>query len=49
MKPIRGLYAAGNASGGFYGGVDYPMNIEGLSIGRAVTAGYVAGRLVAGL
>lgn len=49
MKPIRGLYAAGNASGGFYGGVDYPMNIEGLSIGRAVTTGYVAGRLVAGL
>lgn len=49
MQPIEGLYAAGNAAGQFFGGVDYPMNIEGLSIGRAVTSGYVVGCYVAGL
>ena len=48
-QPIKGLFAAGNAGGGFYGGVDYPMNIEGLSIGRAVTTGYVCGQYVASL
>lgn len=31
--PIEGLFAVGNASGQFYGGVDYPMDVEGLSIG----------------
>lgn len=49
LQPIPGLYAAGNASGQFFGGVDYPMNIEGLSIGRAITSGYVVGGYVAGL
>ena len=49
MQPIAGLFAAGNAAGQFYGGVDYPMNIEGLSIGRAITSGYVVGAHVAGL
>lgn len=49
MEPIPGLFAAGNASGCFYGGVDYPMNIEGLSIGRAVTSGYICGAYVASL
>lgn len=39
----------GNASGQFFGGVDYPMDIEGLSIGRAITGGYYAGKLVASL
>ena len=48
-KPIEGLYAVGNASGQFFGGVDYPMDIEGLSIGRAITSGYYTGRLVASL
>ncbi len=48
-RPIPGLFAAGNASGQFFGGVDYPMNIEGLSIGRAITSGYVTGGYVAGL
>ena len=48
-KPIEGLYAVGNASGQFYGGVDYPMDVEGLSIGRAITSGYVTGRYVAAL
>ncbi len=49
FNPIEGLYAVGNASGQFYGGVDYPMDIEGLSIGRAITSGYVTGKLVASL
>ncbi len=47
--PIPGLFAVGNASGQFYGGVDYPMDIEGLSIGRAITSGYLTGRYVASL
>lgn len=47
--PIEGLFAVGNASGQFYGGVDYPMDVEGLSIGRAITSGYVTGRYVASL
>ena len=49
FEPIGGLYAVGNASGQFFGGVDYPMDIEGLSIGRAITSGYYTGRLVASL
>ena len=48
-KPIEGLFAVGNASGQFYGGVDYPMDIEGLSVGRAITSGYLTGRYVASL
>lgn len=48
-EPIQGLFAVGNASGQFFGGVDYPMDIEGLSIGRAITSGYVAGSYVASL
>ncbi len=47
FEPIAGLYAVGNASGQFFGGVDYPMDIEGLSIGRAITSGYYTGKLVA--
>ena len=45
----RGLYAVGNCSGGFYGGVDYPLTVGGLSIGRCYTEGYVTGKLVASL
>ena len=48
-QPIPGLFAAGNASGQFYGGVDYPMDVEGLSVGRAITSGYLTGRYVASL
>ena len=48
-QPIPGFYAAGNASGQFYGGVDYPMDVEGLSVGRAITSGYLTGRYVANL
>ena len=39
----------GNASGQFFGGVDHPMDIEGLSIGRAITSGYVTDAHVAQL
>lgn len=46
-EPIKGLYAAGNASGPFFGSIDYPMEIGGLSVGRAITTGYIAGRAAA--
>jgi len=41
---IEGLYAAGNASGGFFGGAnDYPFPIIAISVGRAATFGRIAG------
>ncbi len=46
-EPIAGLFATGNTSGPFFGGVDYPMNFPGLSIGRALTTGFIAGRAAA--
>ena len=49
MKPIEGLFAVGNASGPFFGNSNYPMDIEGLSVGRAITTGFATGRYVAGL
>lgn len=48
-KPIEGLFAVGNASGPFFGNSNYPMDIEGLSVGRAITTGFATGRYVAGL
>lgn len=45
---IEGLYAAGNCSGCFYGDVDYSLDTMGLSIGRCITTGYLAGKTVAG-
>jgi fumarate reductase flavoprotein subunit len=48
-KPIKGLYAIGNLGGGFYGGVDYPLTVFGLSLGRCYTFGYLAGKHVAKL
>lgn len=35
-EPIPGLYAVGNAAGGFYG-LDYPLMLNGNSFGRALT------------
>ncbi len=49
MKPIEGLFAVGNASCPFFGNSNYPMDIEGLSVGRAITTGFATGRYVAGL
>jgi fumarate reductase flavoprotein subunit len=46
---IKGLFAVGNCSGGFYGGVDYPLTVYGLSLGRCYTQGYVTGKYVAKL
>lgn len=48
-KPIRGLFVTGNLGGGFYGGVDYPLTVFGLSLGRCYTFGYLVGRHVAKL
>ncbi len=48
-KPIPGLFALGNQAGGFYGGVDYPLTVFGLSLGRCYTFGYLTGSYVAGL
>lgn len=45
--PIDGLYAVGNCSGPFYGSVDYPLDVPGLSISRAITLGYVVGKTLA--
>ncbi len=44
---IENLYAVGNCSGNFYGGIDYPLTVFGLSLGRCYTEGYVIGRMVA--
>ncbi|HLO68246.1 MAG TPA: FAD-binding protein [Holophaga sp.] len=48
-KPIKGLYVVGNLSGGFYGGIDYPLTVPGLSLGRCYTIGYLTGKHVASL
>ncbi|NTW28939.1 MAG: FAD-binding protein [Coriobacteriia bacterium] len=48
-KPIKGLFSVGNQGGGFYGGVDYPLTVFGLSLGRCYTFGYVTGKYVAKL
>ena len=47
--PIPGLFAAGNCSGCFYGDNDYSLSTMGLSIGRCITFGYLAGSYVAQL
>lgn len=45
---IEGLYAVGNCQGNFFGGLEHPMIMPGMSIGRAMTTGRVAGLLAAG-
>ncbi|QIZ78904.1 FAD-binding protein [Ferrimonas lipolytica] len=42
-EAIKGLYAAGNASGDFFSG-NYPRHIPGTSIGRAITFGYLSAK-----
>ncbi|MBR2835669.1 MAG: FAD-dependent oxidoreductase [Coriobacteriales bacterium] len=39
---IEGLYATGNTAGGFYGGIDYDLEVDAFSLGRAVTSGRLA-------
>lgn len=46
---IDGLFIVGNMAAGFYGGVDYPLTVFGLSLGRCYTFGYLAGKYVAKL
>ena len=48
-EKIDGLFAVGNCSGPFYGGIDYSLFTMGMSLGRCVTAGYVTGEHVAKL
>ncbi|QSX34490.1 FAD-binding protein [Shewanella avicenniae] len=48
-KEIPGLFIIGNMAAGFYGGVDYPLTVFGLSLGRCYTFGYLAGKYVAKL
>ena len=40
---VKGLYAVGNLGGQFFGAPDYPFFQGGLSLGHAVTFGYIAG------
>ena len=42
--PVQGLYAVGNLGGQFFGGCDYPVFSPGLSLGHAVTFGYIAAK-----
>jgi predicted oxidoreductase len=48
FKPIKGLYAAGNNAGGRFITV-YQSPISGISIGMAVTEGYLLGEMLAKL
>jgi fumarate reductase flavoprotein subunit len=45
---IPGLWAAGNNSGNWFGGLEHPMVIPGMSLGRAAVTGYLAGLSAAG-
>lgn len=41
-RPIPNLYACGNNSGDWFGGLEHPMVIPGMSLGRAVVTGHLA-------
>jgi fumarate reductase flavoprotein subunit len=45
---IEGLYVVGNCQGNFFGGLEHQMIIPGMSLGRAITTGRVAGLLASG-
>lgn len=45
---IPGLFAAGNCCGQYFG-VDYTLNIGGVSIGHAIQTGYIAGKSACGV
>lgn len=42
QAPIPNLYACGNNSGDWFGGLEHPMVIPGMSLGRAVVTGHLA-------
>jgi predicted oxidoreductase len=48
FKPIKGLYAAGNNAGGRFI-VVYQSPLSGISIGMAMTEGYMLGERLADL
>jgi fumarate reductase flavoprotein subunit len=48
FKPIKGLYAAGNNAGGRFT-VVYQSPMAGISIGMAITDGYMLGERMAAL
>ncbi len=45
---IEGLYCVGNCQGNFFGGLEHPMVIPGMSLGRAMTTGRIAGLYASG-
>jgi len=45
---IEGLFAVGNCQGNFFGGLEHQMVIPGMSLGRAMTTGRIAGLLASG-
>ena len=45
-RPIPGLYAAGDCSGGFFAH-NYPEYIVGVAVGRTLTEGYLVGEALA--
>ena len=47
-KPVKGLYAAGNNAGGRFI-VAYQTPFAGISVGMAITEGYMLGERLAGL
>jgi predicted oxidoreductase len=48
-SPIGNLYAVGNVAGNFYGGIDYPLAVFGINLGRNYTQGYVIGKRLGGM
>jgi hypothetical protein len=48
FKPIKGLYAAGNNAGGRFI-VVYQTPFPGISVGMAITEGYMLGERLAAL
>ena len=48
MKPIEGLYAAGDCSGSFFAN-NYPELFPGVAVGRSMTEALKAVRVVAGV
>jgi fumarate reductase flavoprotein subunit len=45
---IPGLWASGNNSGNWFGGLEHPMVMPGMSLARAAVTGYLAGLSAAG-
>ena len=46
--PIPGLYAVGTCAGSMFHDT-YPHHCSGISLGRALTYGWIAGRILSGV